>query len=379
MKNIVYLDHSATTPVDSRVMETFVKVSTDFWGNPSSLHKVGLLAEQVLVKSERQILDLLNARNHRVVLTSGATESNNLAIKGVMLSHPSGHLITTKIEHPSVHEVCLDLARKGWRVSYLDVDQPATKIVEQLEALIEKDTRLVSCMHVNSEMGLVLPIKEMGEVIAKHPRVKFHVDGVQSVGKLPLDVSTMNIDLLSISGHKIHGIKGVGALIVGRNLNLQPEIIGGGQMDGLRSGTVHVAGAASLAKAVRLVMEPQKENHLRIGRLFDYIVKKLNQMERIQINSCFEKQSPYIVNLHVAGIKGETLVHALESHHVYVSAKSACSSKTSKASAILLALGFDEKVATESVRVSFSHGTTLAEVDHLLEALEILVREMNEK
>ena len=380
MKNLVYLDHSATTPVDSRVLETFVKVSTDFWGNPSSLHRIGLLAEQVLLKSKRQMLDLLNAKNHRVVLTSGATESNNLAIKGMVAPHSNGHLITTKIEHPSVHEVCLELARKGWRISYLDATQPATKLVEQLEALIEKDTRLVSCMHVNSEMGLVLPIKEMGEVIAKqHPKVKFHVDAVQSVGKLPLDVHEMHVDLLSISGHKIHGIKGVGALIVGRNLNLQPEIVGGGQMDGFRSGTVNVAGAASLAKALRLVMETQSDNHLKIGRLFDYTTKKLNQMDRVQINSYFETQSPYIINLHVAGIRAETLVHALETHQVYVSAKSACSSKVAKPSTVLLALGFDELVAVESIRVSFSHETTLTEVDHFLGALGTIIKEMKDK
>jgi len=292
-------------------METFIKVNTDFWGNPSSLHKVGLMAEQVLIKSERQILDLLNAGNHRVVFTSGATESNNLAIKGMISGHLGGHLITTKIEHPSVYEVCLDLARKGWRISYLDVMQPADQIVRQLEALIEKDTLLVSCMHVNSEMGLALPIKEMGEVIAKHSRTKFHVDAVQSAGKLPLDVNAMNIDLLSVSGHKIHGVKGVGALVVGRNLNLQPEIVGGGQMDGRRSGTVNVAGAASLAKAMRLMMTTQEENYAKIGRLFNYTVKKLNQVARVEINSRFEAQSPYIINFHVAGIKAETLVHAL--------------------------------------------------------------------
>lgn len=379
MRRFVYLDHSATTPVDTSVMETFVKVNTDFWGNPSSLHKVGLMAEQVLLKSERQILDLLSAKGHRVVFTSGATESNNLAIKGVTAMRSGGHLITTKIEHPSVHEVCLDLARKGWRISYLDVTQPTTHIVEQLEALIEKDTLLVSCMHVNSETGLVLPIEEMGQVIAKYPRIKFHVDGVQSVGKLPLNVTEMNIDLLSISGHKIHGIKGVGGLIIGRSLNLQPEIIGGGQMEGLRSGTVNVAGAASLAKATRLMVLSQEENHGKIRRLFDYTVKKLKQMSHVQVNSCFDDQSPYIINLHVAGIKGETLVHALEAHEVYVSAKSACSSKTSKASTVLLALGFDENVATESVRVSFSKHTTLEEVDCFLAALEIIIREMNEK
>ena len=377
MKNkMVYLDNSATTQVDEEVMDTFVKANTGFWGNASSLHNFGALAEQVLIKSSRQILELLNGNDHQVVFTGSATESNNLAIKGLVEKNQGGHMITTKIEHPSIRETCLELEKKGLRISYLDVAKPADDVVRQLEEMIEKDTFLVSCMHVNSEMGLVLPIEAMGGVIAKYPRVKFHVDAVQSIGKLPVDMSTSNIDLLSASAHKIHGIKGIGCLIVRRNLSLIPQIHGGGQMAGLRSGTENVAGAVSFAKAMRLVMEGWQENDQKMRDLFAYTVEQLGKMEGVCVNSIFEWQSPYIVNFYVKGARGETVVHALEEHEVYISAKSACSSKSKVASYVLLALGFSEEAATESLRVSFAYHTTKAEVDRFLEVLRIEVERL---
>ena len=373
---MVYLDHSATTQTDEEVLDTYVKANTGFWANASSLHNFGALAEQVVIKSSRQILDLLNADDHQVVFTSGATESNNLAIKGLVEKNIGGHMITTKIEHPSVFEVCQKLEKKGVRISYLDVAQPASDVLRQLEQMIEKDTFLVSCMHVNSEMGLVLPIAEMGKIIAKYPRVKFHVDAVQSVGKLPLDISRFQIDLLSTSAHKIHGIKGVGALIIRRNINLEPQIEGGQQMAGIRSGTVNVAGAVSFAKAMRLVMEGRDENFKKMTRLFDYTVKQLRKIEGVRINSTFGEQSPYIINFSVANVRAETMVHALEEHEIYISAKSACSSKTKSASHVLMALGLSEAVATESLRVSFAHSTTADEVDKFLAALQVEVKRL---
>jgi len=373
---MVYLDYSATTPVDKEVMDTFNKANANFWGNANSLHNFGAIAEQVLIKSSRQILDLLNGTDHQVIFTSGATESNNLAIKGLADKNPKGHLITTKIEHPSVAEVCLELEKKGLRISYLDMTKSTEDIVRQLEHLIEKDTFLVSCMHVNSEMGLILPIKEMGEVIAKHPRVKFHVDAVQSVGKLPVDMVEANIDLLSASAHKIHGIKGVGCLVMRRNLSLVPQMVGGGQMASLRSGTVNVAGAVSFAKAMRLVMEGREESFEKISRLFDYTIRQLAHIDGVHVNSIFHQQSPYIINFYVEGVRGETMVHALSEHEVYISAKSACSSKSKEASYVLLALGFDEGIASESLRVSFAHDSTLDEVDRFLEALRVEVERL---
>ena len=367
---MVYLDHSATTYVDEEVMETFVKANAHFWGNPSSLHHFGVLAEQVLLKSNRQILDLLNAHDHQVIYTSGATESNNLALKGLAQLHPNGHIVTTKIEHPSVYEVCLQLEKQGFKLSYLDVTKPLDALLAELEALMTKETFLVSCMHVNSEMGLVLPIKEIGEVVAKHPKAKYHVDAVQSIGKYHVDLADMHIDLLSLSAHKIHGIKGVGALIAKNRTQLAPQIHGGGQMKGIRSGTENAPGAASLAKALRLVCEGRKTQFKTISQLHAYTVSQLEQVPGLAINSRFEKQSPYILNFCVAGVRGETLVHALEAHEVYLSSKSACSSKSSQASYVLLALGFDVETSTQSVRISFSHQTTQREVDQFIQALK---------
>ena len=373
---MIYLDHSATTKIDEQVMDTYVRANENFWGNASSLHHFGALAEQVLIKSNRQILEILHGVDHQVILTSGATESNNLALKGLAENNLGGHLITTKIEHPSIYEVCQQLGKKGIRISYLDVTQTKEKIIKQLEDLIEKDTFLVSCMHVNSEMGLILPIEEIGEVIAKYPRVKFHVDAVQSVGKMPVDITQANIDLMSISAHKIHGPKGVGALIIRRDLNLAPELIGGGQMEGLRSGTVNVAGGATLAKALRLVTDNQKKSFIKIQNLYAYTCDKLSKIDGVQINRGVGVHSPYIINFTVVGVRGETMVHALEAHDVYISAKSACSSKTKQASYVLLALGFNETVATESLRISFAQNTTLTEVDKFLEALQIELRKL---
>ena len=375
-KKMIYLDHSATTKVTAEVMDTFVKASDNFWGNASSLHNFGAVAETVVLRANRQILDLLNANNHQVVFTSGATESNNLALRGLAHANPNGHLITTKIEHPSVYEVCLELEKSGIRISCLDVTKPHDEIVAELDQLITKDTFLVSCMHVNSEMGLILPIKAMGTVIAKYPRVKFHVDAVQSVGKLPLDVNEMQIDLLSASAHKIHGIKGIGCLIIRNGINLVPQITGGGQMNGIRSGTVNAPGAASFAKAMRLVMEGQAGSFKKITELYEYVVSQMQQIDGVQINSHFRDQSPYIVNFYVDGVRGETMVHALVEQNVYISAKSACSSKTSKASYVMLALGFDEQTATESLRVSFAHDTTMAEVGRFIAILKQEVKRL---
>lgn len=373
---MIYLDHGAATHVDDEVMDTFVKANANFWGNSSSLHNFGALAEQVLMRSSRQMLDLLTATGHQVVFTSGATESNNLAIKGLAARHPGGHLITTQIEHPSVYEVCLQLEKQGYRVSYLDVTKSPDEMALELESLINKDTFLVSCMHVNSEIGLVLPIKELGEVIADYPKVKYHVDAAQSVGKFEISVDQMNIDLLSVSSHKIHGIKGVGALVMPTFLELTPQMDGGGQMGGIRSGTVNVAGAVSLAKAMRLVIEEKDGNFERIQKLFDHTVEQLANIEGVRVNSQFAQQSPYIVNFCVEGVRGETVVHALEAHEVYISAKSACSSKSKRASYVLLALGLDIRVALDSVRVSFAPSSTLDEVDQFLEALRIEVKKL---
>ncbi len=378
---MIYLDNSATTPVDPEVLTAFTKVNQNFWGNPSSLHAFGARAEQLLIQAEKQTLSLLNAKQHKVIFTSGATESNNLAIRGLCRAYSSRgrHIITTPVEHASVHETIEELEGEGFRVTYIDVQKSKKEMLQQIESAICDDTILISCMHVNNEMGMIFPIYEIGQLIKKYPKVKFHVDAVQSVGKIPVDMDKMNIDLLSLSAHKFHGLKGSGALIMNQYLKLMPEITGGHQMYGIRSGTINVAGAVALAKALRLAIEPLNQNYKHTKGLYEYTVSELKKMDDVIVNDVAAEQTPYIINFAVNHIKGETLVHALEEYDVYISAKSACSSKSAQASRILLSLGVSEEVALESVRVSFSNLTTLEEVNKFLKALKLVIVQMRKE
>ena len=378
---MIYLDNSATTSVDPEVLTAFTKVNQNFWGNPSSLHAFGARAEQLLIQAEKQTLSLLNAKQHKVIFTSGATESNNLAIRGVCHAYKNRgcHIITTPVEHASVYETAEDLEQEGFRVTFIDVKKSKTEILKQIEEAICEDTILISCMHVNNEMGMIFAIYEIGQLIKKYPKIKFHVDAVQSVGKIPVDMDKMNIDLLSLSAHKFHGLKGCGALVMNQYLKLVPEITGGHQMYGLRSGTINVAGAVALAKALRLAIEPLNANYNHVKSLYDYTVKELKAMDGVTVNDCYPELTPYIINFAVENIKGETLVHALEEHDVYISAKSACSSKSAQASRILLALGVSEEVALDSVRLSFANTSTLEEATQFINALKLVVVQMRKE
>ncbi len=378
---MIYLDNSATTSVDPEVLTAFTKVNQNFWGNPSSLHAFGARAEQLLIQAEKQTLSLLNAKQYKVIFTSGATESNNLAIRGVCHAYKNRgcHIITTPVEHASVYETAEDLEQEGFRVTFIDVKKSKTEILKQIEEAICEDTILISCMHVNNEMGMIFPIYEIGQLIKKYPKIKFHVDAVQSVGKIPVDMDKMNIDLLSLSAHKFHGLKGCGALVMNQYLKLVPEITGGHQMYGLRSGTINVAGAVALAKALRLAIEPLNANYNHVKSLYDYTVKELKAMDGVTVNDCYPELTPYIINFAVENIKGETLVHALEEHDVYISAKSACSSKSAQASRILLALGVSEEVALDSVRLSFANTSTLEEATQFINALKLVVVQMRKE
>ncbi|MFQ7057084.1 MAG: cysteine desulfurase family protein [Turicibacter sanguinis] len=378
---MIYLDNSATTSVDPEVLTAFTKVNQNFWGNPSSLHAFGARAEQLLIQAEKQTLSLLNAKQHKVIFTSGATESNNLAIRGVCHAYKNRgcHIITTPVEHASVYETAEDLEQEGFRVTFIDVKKSKTEILKQIEEAICEDTILISCMHVNNEMGMIFPIYEIGQLIKKYPKIKFHVDAVQSVGKIPVDMDKMNIDLLSLSAHKFHGLKGCGALVMNQYLKLVPEITGGHQMYGLRSGTINVAGAVALAKALRLAIEPLNANYNHVKSLYDYTVKELKAMDGVTVNDCYPELTPYNINFAVENIKGETLVHALEEHDVYISAKSACSSKSAQASRILLALGVSEEVALDSVRLSFANTSTLEEATQFINALKLVVVQMRKE
>ncbi|ERJ13636.1 cysteine desulfurase family protein [Haloplasma contractile] len=372
---MIYLDYTSTTPPREEVLETYNIVSKKYWGNPSALHNFGAEAEHLLKKSRSQILEVLNLKNYEVALTSCATEANNLAIKGVCNQHKwrGRHVITTSIEHASVYSVFRELEENGFDVTYLPVNRDGRISVEDLKKALRKDTILVSIMHVNNEVGTIMPIEEIGQVLKNYPKIIFHADIVQSLGKINVDLETYKVDLASMSAHKIYGLKGTGALFYRKGLELAPQITGGPQEKKLRAGTTDTASAVSLAKAIRLIMEERDSNYDYVLGLNKKVRSILESCDGVVINTPEEAASPFILNFSVQGIKPETFVHALGERGIYVSTKSACSSKSSKPSRILKAMGLPKEISNYSIRISLSHLTTNQQIDTLEKELPQLI------
>lgn len=355
---MIYLDNSATTQMTSEVIEVMTDVMRNIYGNPSSLHAMGEKAERLVEASRKVIAKELHTDSSEIIFTSGGTEANNLAIKGVVEQYESRgrHLITTQIEHPSVYEVFSHLEKKGWEITYLPVDQKGMIDLNELKRALSKQTMLVSIMHVNNETGAIQPIEQIGQLLQSYPRTLFHVDAVQSFTKIPLFPHRAHVDLLSLSGHKIHGPKGVGALYVRKNLSLYPQMIGGGQEHGLRSGTYNVSGIAGFAKATAW---SQQQRGVKLAQMrqwkADFVAKIKGSFHFAQINSDLENTTPYIINLSFPGLKSEVIVHALEAKKCYISSGSACSSKLAKPSRVLLAMGKSADEAIGSVRISLGY------------------------
>lgn len=375
---MLYLDNSATTRPLDEVVDAIVEVMKVHYGNPSSLYRLGMEAEQLLNQSRTVIAQSLGVRPEWVVFTSGGTESNNLAIKGTAYSYRSRgkHLITTEIEHASVYECFRQLEEEGFRVTYLKPDSSGAVSVKAVEEALTPDTILVSIMHVNNETGVIQPIREIGEMLKNHPRILFHVDAVQSVGKIPLDPEGWGIDLLSVSAHKLHGPKGVGLLLKREGLKLRPLLAGGGQEFGIRSGTENVPLIVGMAKALRIAMERRAEHMDKLYALRDALIARLRDIPGIRLNGVQErgKVAPHIINFSIPGLKSEVVVHALEQHGIYVSAGSACSSGDEKPSRVLLAMGLSEAEASSAIRVSLSPQLTEADMDRFIQALETVIK-----
>ncbi|MDF2700452.1 MAG: cysteine desulfurase [Haloplasmataceae bacterium] len=375
---MIYLDYTSTTPVREEVLESFVQTTKNFWGNPSSLHKFGLISEDLLKMARKQMKDLIDAKNYEVVFTSCATESNNLAIKGI--AHRKGnngkHLITSGVEHPSVYHTFESLREEGYDVTFLKVNKDGRIDLEELKNAIRKDTILVSLMFVNNEIGTIMPIIEVGKLLKKFPKITFHVDIVQALGKIPVKLDEMNIDLATISAHKIYGLKGSGALFVRKGIEIVSQQTGGSQEFNLRAGTVDVPSAVSLAKAMRLILNDLDKSYEYVTKLNNKVRTMLINYPEIIINSPVEQVSPYIINFSVKGVKSETFVHAFEPYEIYFSSKSACSSKISKPSRILKAIGLDDDLASNSVRISLSHLTTDIEIDELEKAFKEVINNL---
>lgn len=369
MRPEVYLDNNATTPVAPEVLEAMAPYWRERFGNPSSAHRKGVEAERAVRASRATIARLLGVKESEVIFTSGGTEGDNLAIKGVAraLHRRGNHIVTTKIEHPAVLESCRDLEAEGFRVTYLDVDAGGLLTPEAVEAALTPETILVSIMHVNNELGTILPISEIAErVKRRHPQIVFHSDGVQAVGKTWVDLR--GIDLYTISGHKIHAPKGIGALIAREGVKMKPLLSGGGQERGWRSGTENVAGIVGLARALELMYEDLEGKLAYFRTLREHFLDGVRRIPGARINSP-EQSVPTTVNVSFPGVPAEVLLHALEEEGVFASTGAACASRKRKRSHVLEAVGLPPEVSDSSLRFSFSRYTTREDIERALAAL----------
>ena len=360
---MIYLDNCATTKPYKEVLETFVEVNDNYYGNPASINKFGKTTNKLLDAARKQVADILKVEKETIYFTSCATESNNIAIIG-SVEHKKdfgNRIIVSKIEHPSVLETYRELERRGFILDYLNVDSNGLIDLNHLKSLLTKETILLSVMHVNNVYGGVQPIKEIVELLKEYPKVHFHVDGVQGVLKKEINLS--DIDSYSISAHKFHGIKGVGVLYLKSRRTVHNITFGGGQENGLRSGTVNVAGAVSLAKALRLSYERTPDVLKKHREFKKLIINELDSINHVVINSPLDDNYvDSIINISLPKIKGESIVNSLNERGIMVSTTSACSSKTFHLNEALYARGLSKENIEGSIRVSFSYKTKLEEI-----------------
>lgn len=376
----VYLDNSATTKCFVQVADLMTQILCEDYGNPSSLHRKGVQAEQYIRYAKEVLARNLKVSEKEIFFTSGGTESDNLALMGGAYANcRSGrHLITTQIEHPAILQTMKHLEEEGFRVTYLPVDEKGCIRLEDLERAITGETILVSIMHTNNEVGSVQPIAEAGALIKrKNPRILFHVDAVQGYGKYRIFPKKLKIDMLSVSGHKIHGPKGTGFLYVDEKVKLKPILFGGGQQNGIRSGTENVPGIAGFGLAAKLAhtdfeKKTEKMNELRL-RLKKRIT---DEIKDISVNTPEEGTAPHILNVSFKGAKSEVILHTLEKDGIYVSSGSACSSHRKAPSYVLTAIGLEKEYIDGSIRFSLSEFNTAEEIDFVADKLKRAVEQI---
>lgn len=371
-----YFDNSATTRCSKGAKDIMVCALVEDYGNPSSLHGKGMEGENYIRDAKAKISRTMKVKESELIFTSGGTESNNLAILGAAMANKrSGmHLITTKIEHPAVSAPMKFLEEQGFHVTYLDVDKDGIISLEELESAVTDETILVSIMYVNNEIGAVEPIAEAAQMIKKkNPATLFHVDAIQAYGKYIIHPGKLGIDMLSVSGHKIHGPKGSGFLYVKEKTKLKPLIYGGGQQKNMRSGTENVPGIAGLGQAAQEAYEGFAAKQEHLYKLKEAFIEGLKDQEWAHINGNTKDGAPHIVSLSVDGVRSEVLLHALEDRHIYVSAGSACASNKPSVSATLQAIGVPRKYLDSTVRISFCPENTLEEVQYCIANLKELV------
>lgn len=362
---MIYFDNSATTPVWPEVLATFDQVTKQIWGNPSSLHKLGEPAWNLLEQSRRQIAQLLGVLPSEIIFTSGGSEGDNWVIKGTALAKRQfgKHIITSSVEHAAVRNAMAQLEELGFEVTYLPVDQTGRVKPADVQAALRSDTILVSIMAVNNEIGTIQPIKEIGEILQAYPRVHFMVDAVQALGKgLDDVVFSDRVDFATFSAHKFHALRGTGFVYAKQGRQLAPLINGGGQERGQRSGTENVAGFAAMARAIRLVKEKETESVKQEQAVRTAIFKHLQQFDHVHLFSDLTPQfASHVLCFAIEGVRGETVVHAFEDHDIYISTTSACSSKKQAEASTLAAMKVSTRLAESAVRISLGDQNTLAD------------------
>lgn len=369
----IYLDNSSTTKALDKVIDEVAFGMKEFYGNPSSLHNLGLKSEKKLKECREILAKTINAQENEIHFTSGGSEGNNLVLKGI--SKSGTHLITTPFEHASIINTAKKLEDNNVKITFLKIDKDGKIDLDHLKESITKETVLVSIMHVNNEIGVIQDLKAISEIIRENSnRAKFHVDGVQSYGKLPIDVKKFNIDFLTVSAHKFHGPKGVGFIYIKKPNNLLPLIDGGSQEFGVRAGTQNIPCIMGMSLAAKISNDKMKENYDKVYGIKKKFIDKLNSIDNIKINSSLNEDfSPYILNVSFKGVKGEVLLHFLEDAGIYVSTGSACSSREREkigGSYVLKSLGLSKDEISGGIRFSFSNDNDESEVDYVIETLQ---------
>ncbi len=372
-----YLDNSATTKCSDRAVELMIKILSEDYGNPSSLHNMGADAEKYIKEARKKIARTLKAEEKEIVFTSGGTESNNLAILGGVEANKraGNHIITTSVEHASVWQPVKHLEEQGYRVTYLPVDEYGRISLTALDEALDEETIFVSMMQVNNEIGTIEPVSEaVRRIRAKAGKALIHVDAIQSYGKMMIHPKKLDVDMLSVSGHKIHGPKGSGFLYVREKTKLKPILFGGGQQKGIRSGTENVPAIAGLGAAAAEIYENMQEKTDRMYELRDYFVREVAKIKDVTVNGAVGRETaPHIISVSVEGVRSEVMLHSLEEKKIYVSAGSACSSNKPSVSRTLKAIGLKPELLDATIRFSLCETTTKEELDYALEALAKIV------
>lgn len=373
---MIYLDNAASTPVHEKVIEEMIPYFREQYGNPSSIHRHGRLANAAIQNSRKRIASLINANSSEILITSGGTESNNTSIYGIASQSKGKHIITSAIEHDAILEPCKRLEKEGCRISFLPVDKHGFVDPEDLRKEISSDTCLITIMYANNEVGTIQSIKKMVQ-IAREKNIIFHTDAVQAVGKIPIDVKELGVDLLSISSHKINGPKGVGALYIRSGVTISPLILGGGQENGLRSGTENVASIIGFGMACELAKNNMNENTDYLRRLTTKLITRvLHEIPATTLNGHPDMRTPNNTHFTFLGVNGEDLIIKLDENKISASTGSACSVKIQKASHVLKAMGFSHEQVTGSLRLTVGITNTEQEIDQTVDVLKNVVREL---